>query len=421
MIATASSAALARCERDDPRGHAVHLAAAAAWGFFQSINNSLEGIAWGMLLAVAILRLPKIRRDLAPALRDPAWWLLLLWMAWMLLSVSWTHPEVDRLEALRPARWLLTPLLLWPVMGYPWLLLGAIAAGGLVQAVAAIGMSIGPDGLRTYSDMRSLTSYGQLQTVLGSLLAISAGAVAALPAGKANWRWPLLAAAAIAAFGILQSAARAPLLAGLAGMAILLVRPRRPHALRRLGLFAAAGAAAVAGLSLAGMGVPGAARLQEDLQRLSSDEAATAIMRSGAHRGTLLLASWDLGSQSPLVGHGRRSFSPLIREWTAERAAEQPELAEELRLVGELNHAHNSVVNAWVEGGLPAAALLTGGLAVLTLRVWRRSRTDAAAAAAMALLAIVLVGAMVGIAEAKAGGALIAVAMAISRRDPSGP
>lgn len=179
-------------------------------------------------------------------------------------------------------------------------------------------------------------------------------------------------------------------------------------------------AATAAGLSvIAGIGIPGVARLQEDVQRLSADQTANAVMRSGSHRGTLLLASWELGSQSPIIGHGRRSFGPLIREWTAERAAAQPELAKELRSVGELNHAHNSVVNAWVEGGLPAAMLFAGGLTVLTLRVWRCSRTDAAAAAAMALLAIVLLGTMVGIAEAKAGSALLAVAMAISWRPPS--
>lgn len=421
MTAPPSSAALLRCERDDPRGHAMHLAAALAWGFLQSINNSLEGVAWGVLLAITVLRLPRIRGAFGPALRDPAWWLLLLWMGWMLLSVTWAHPDVDRLAALRPARWLLMPLLLWPVMGYPWLLLGAIAAGALVQAVAAFAMSMGSEGFLRYSDMRSLTSFGQLQTILGTLLAVSVGAVAALPGRAANWRWALLGIAAIAAAGILQTAALAPLAAGLAGIAILLVRPKRPHGLRRLALTALVGAAMLAGLFAAGVGVPAVSRLKEDLRQFSSVEPQIALMRSGSHRGTLLLASWELGSQSPLVGHGRRSFGPLIREWTATRAESQPEMANELRLVGELNHAHNSFLNAWVEGGLPAAALLAGGLTVLTVRVWRRSAADAAAATAMALLAIVLVGAMVGIAEAKAGGALIAVAMAISRRDPSGP
>ncbi|MFM8818118.1 MAG: hypothetical protein ACKOHI_09680, partial [Phycisphaerales bacterium] len=51
-------AALDAAERADPRGHAIHVVLAMLWAFLQSITNAGEGIAWGMLLSIAVLRVP---------------------------------------------------------------------------------------------------------------------------------------------------------------------------------------------------------------------------------------------------------------------------------------------------------------------------------------------------------------------------
>ncbi|MFM8732883.1 MAG: hypothetical protein ACKOGJ_10310, partial [Phycisphaerales bacterium] len=56
-------AVLAAAERADPRGHAIHVALALLWAFVQSITNAGEGIAWGMLLGITILRVPKVHHQ----------------------------------------------------------------------------------------------------------------------------------------------------------------------------------------------------------------------------------------------------------------------------------------------------------------------------------------------------------------------
>ncbi|MGA1392398.1 MAG: hypothetical protein ACO38W_04495, partial [Phycisphaerales bacterium] len=73
MLAPCTRNLLDRAERDDPRGHALHIAAAMAWCFLQAIANTPEAIAWGALAAISLLRLPRIWRCFAPALRDPVW------------------------------------------------------------------------------------------------------------------------------------------------------------------------------------------------------------------------------------------------------------------------------------------------------------------------------------------------------------
>jgi len=413
-----AEAALARFERDDPTGHAMHLAAAAAWGFCQSIANSPEGIAWSVLLVVTLLRLPKIHAAFTPALRDPAWWLLLLWMGWTMLSVSWTHPAVDRLDALRPMRWLLTPLLLWPVMGYPWLVLGAIAAGGLVQAISAILMSIGSEGLLTYSNMRSLAGFGQLTTIVGSLLVISLGALALPAMAPIRRQLTLLGSSVIAGFVIMQSAARSAFIAAALGILILAFRSTRPGLTRRMFSLSMVVLTVALVTHLAGIGATVLERSKAEIDRIGQVDRELLIVQSGTHRGVFWVAAWELGWRRPLLGHGAHAYGPLLEEWSVDAARKRPDLSYLVETLRDINHAHNAVLHAWVEGGLPSVVFLSSGLVILSVRVWRRGGTDATDATAAALLAIVLVAAMVGIFESKAPGALLAVVMAISWRPP---
>lgn len=402
----------------------MHLAAAALWGFCQSIANTPEGIAWGVLLAVTVLRLPKIHSAYQPALRDPAWILLLLWMIWMLASVTWAHPDVDRISSLRPTRWLITPLLLWPVMGYPWLLLGSIAAGGMVQALAATAMSIGPDQVLTYSRLRSLTGFGQFQVFMGSLLAISVGALSALRRPLLRLRLSLILVSMGAGFLLILSAGRASLGAAVASLVTLAIRPRRPGAaLRLVACMVMVGLVVAISIS-SSVGNRVIARVMNEyrqIESLASTDATAALMRAGSHRGVLWFAAWNLGLQSPVIGHGRHSFEPLIREWAGTHASDRPEIEAGVTRVARVNHAHNTFLNIWVEGGAIGVVLFGLGLAILTERIWRQSANNASSATAAALLMIVLMGTLVGMSELKAGGALIAIALAISMRTCPNP
>jgi O-antigen ligase len=101
--------------------------------------------------------------------------------------------------------------------------------------------------------------------------------------------------------------------------------------------------------------------------------------------------------------------------WAKAEIAADPALAKTYApfLAGTLTDAHNAILQAWVDGGIPAATLLAALLAGLALRLWRRSRTSPVACTALALYSIVLVNVPGGIITAKSPGALIAVCLAI--------
>ncbi len=148
----------------------------------------------------------------------------------------------------------------------------------------------------------------------------------------------------------------------------------------------------------------------------STNGLFSTVVSAGSHRGGLWIAAIEFGTQRPLFGHGRGSFVPLIQEWAHKTSMTNPELAGQLSRLSRVNHAHNSFLNIWVEGGLIGVLLFSGGLAVLCLRIWTASGTDAVASVAAALLTIVLMNSLFGMAEFKSGGALIAVALSISMR-----
>ena len=201
----------------------MHLAAAAAWGFAQSISNAAEGITWGVLLAVCVLRLPKVSRCWTPAVTDPLWIALVAWSSWIALSAWWSPAPPTASRDYFPDRWVLTPPMLWPIMGRPWIVLGAIGAGACVQAGTAIVLSWGRRGMALYTSIRSASGFGQLQWQLHCAITMSAAAI--------RWLGPIgrVAGAAGLAGSVLvtiRAATRMPAVAAVVAAAILVLRPK---------------------------------------------------------------------------------------------------------------------------------------------------------------------------------------------------
>ncbi|MGA1057795.1 MAG: hypothetical protein ACO3Y3_08875 [Phycisphaerales bacterium] len=430
---------LEQAERDDPRGHALHIAAAMAWCFLQAIANTPEAIAWGLLAAISLLRLPRLWRCYAPALRDPVWLLFVAWWIWSLVTLAWAPPEVEIARQARPERALLTPLLLWPVAHRAWPLLAALAAGSAIQAISVLAYAMGPmlsgDPARTYVDVRGLMAFGQM----GWYLQIAAVVpLAAIAATRGAGRWSMLPIPAIATIDILLSGLRSVLANLVVGVLVVALRPRRASRLAPSLLAAAVLAAAFASVWLAAPAaatrlVDGPLRavalllgpdgpLGADRALATPDESSReAVLSLASDRVGLLVASGNLIAESPrtvLLGHGKGAFPSLLDAWAEDAAGDDPSLREFATRVAFNNHPHNAYARAWVEGGLPQFALATLALWLLAARLWRRSRGDAALAAMLAIYAAVLVSSFVGIVEAKAPGAIIALAIALSRVAP---
>ncbi|MFM8698567.1 MAG: O-antigen ligase family protein, partial [Phycisphaerales bacterium] len=138
--------------------------------------------------------------------------------------------------------------------------------------------------------------------------------------------------------------------------------------------------------------------------------------RASSFRLVLAHAAIDLGLEHPVLGGGRGSFRTELPLWAERQIAKDPSIApffEKIR-TGTITDAHNALLQAWVEGGIPAAVLLASMLLGLASRLWRQSRTSACACTALALYSIVLVNGPGGIDTAKSPGALIAVCLAVS-------
>jgi O-antigen ligase len=403
----------AECEVRDPTGHALHVCAAIAWGFFQSIANSPEGIAWGVLLTVTMIRVPRIASVYRVAFRDPAFWCLLGWAIWMKTTLLWSPEEVDRLAGLKPVRWLITPLLLWPVMGRPWVVLVAIAAGGTVQAIAAIIHSFGGEGFVRGSDMRGLTSFGQLTGIATLSTLIVVGGVLGRP-----WRMfiPAAAVAAVCGFVLIVSASRTMMLGAVGGGILILWRlGRRPGAR----LVAQIGTLLTLILAcLLWQGTPAISKWMKEFDDKPSHYTEDPRLSLGSHRTLIWQAAWEIGIASPLRGCGKNSFQAEFNRWVEanldqERLARSPQHRDAIR---QINHAHNAVMQAWAEGGIPAVALVVSGLTLLVVRAWRMSRLDRVSMVAASLSALVVASALFGIFDSKASGAVIAVVMVFSWR-----
>jgi len=409
-------AELQAAERADPFGHAVHVCLALAWGFLQSITNAGEAIAWGALLAFAILRLPKIWWCYRPVWRDPLWWTVVAWAAWWALAALWGPDVPGRSRALVPERWVLTPLMLWPVMGRPWLVLGAMVLGGAVQSASIVLLSWDGSGWRNKLDARGLSALSQSQWQTTMTLVVS---VCAIRFGAWGARVPAAIALACSSLAVTILAVRTMVAAALVATVLSLTRAmrnRRTAIVRFVALASGAMMVAAALLAWSPAGVTLRAAFARAMEASRAGSGAEAAMHASSARLTLAHAAIDIGMQHPVLGGGRGAYMARLPQWALARIAEEPTLREwySRLLEGTLTDAHNAVLQAWVDAGIPGVLLLLAMLGGLAVRLWRRSRTSAIGCTALAMYSIVLVNVPGGIVTAKSPGALIAVCLAVS-------
>lgn len=389
----------------------MHIVAAAAWCVAEGISNAAEGIAWGALLAVALLRLPATRRCYPLLLRDVSF---MLFAGLLLLRAASAGWAIGSAAAPTFPRSILTVLALWPVAGRPWVLLVALWAGCVVQVVVALALSWTGSGMAVYSQMKSLSAFGQLQWNSHCALVISLSLLRALPAPAA----PLPAlAAALASACAWFSASRVLLVSCAGGALVALFRPpprmRTSLVVAVLCLCALAGAVAVA-MSPAG------ARSSREVQRLlGTDPGNEAALGIAAGRPIIWQAAVETGLRHPWLGSGQGSVGPLLDGWLAEQGSREGVDASWARRCAKvaslhIRDAHNALLQIWLECGLPGVALFIGAIGTIAVRLWRDSRHAPASGAACAVFAAVLLGTFVSVIFAKAPMALVSICLVIA-------
>jgi hypothetical protein len=402
-------------ERADPAGHAMHLAAVAAWGFATGISNAVEGITWGILLAVSVARIPKIWRCWMPIVRDPLWIALVGWAAWLAIGTALmpTPPEEGRSFA--PARWLFTPLLVWPTLSRPWVVLVAMGGGAFVQVLGAMALSWSKRGWMQSFQVSGLSGFGQMQWQLHCAVTLCAAAVRWMPG---RGRWASVPALGAALFVVERTGRRLGLLLALLSLALLFLRPLPRLRWWAWGVVAAVAVAAAGAALWSGAGARVAASWKQAQKTIAKDDPYSAACALTGLRLPLAHAAWDAGLERPLIGHGRASYRLYLKDWAARQQAATTLSSRKSVLqpltTGVLNDAHNAYLNAFAEGGIPAALFLGTALLGIGVRLWRQSRTAALAGVALALYSAVLLGSLCQPVTTKAPGAITAVCLAIS-------
>lgn len=403
-------------ERADPAGHAMHLAAVAAWAFASGISNAAEGITWGILAAISVARIPKVWRCWIPILRDPLWLALFSWTAWLCLSSALSPLALEGGRRLVPERWVFTPLLVWPTLSRPWVLLAAMGAGACVQVASVLVMSWSKGGWLRNAGAAGFSGFGQLQWQLHCAVTLCAAGVRWLPARA---RWVAVPALAASLFVVERGSRRLALLGVTAATALIMLRPW-PRVSRRAWVALGAVAILLAGAVVWSGAAQRTASVWKSALRSADDgDPYMAVNTAVGMRLVLGHAAIDMGFVRPALGNGRGSYRHLLKEWAVGERADHPSRAAMLKRleISEINDAHNALLNAFAEGGVPAALLLGTALLGTGWRLWRRARTAVSASVAFALYSAILLGMVCQPVTAKAPGAIIAVCLAISGID----
>jgi len=381
-------AAFDAVERADPSWSAVHLFAAMAWCFLLPIGRAPEAVAFGVLAAVAAIRLPSTWRLYPALLRSPALLLLAALAALHSASAAWaTVPTFEPGAVFQ--RSILVPFMVWPMMHRLGLLVGALVAGGCVQSAATLARSWNGAGFDRYGQSKPLI--GHLTTAAMVVSTCASAAVAAIAGRRSAW------AAAAAALAVLlclvalmvldvRTSLAAVLPGGIAAVACALPARGNPSRWRRAALVTAVLSLAVAVTIVASNRTANwrAAVTGAELPRNAGVDPAFAAAgtRMAAWRGSL-----EMWRERPLLGVGCNSWE---HEWKPRIAADPGRYGvppDRTKLAAMLPGAHNAFLQELAERGAVGLALLLATLAAITAATWRR-RGEWDAAAAAAILAV---------------------------------
>ena len=376
-------------ERRDPRWSAIHLLAAMAWCAAISLGRAPEAICFGILAAVAVIRLPSTARLYPALLRSPVFVALLAFAAWRGVAIFWSpNEQASWKDALMRAA--LVPAMLWP-LSHRWRQLAvAMAAGAVVSAAMMIGRNWDGDRfLRYQSAKRLIGTPATVAMVLAMGFSLSA-AWAMAARGRAG-RIAASVAALLCVGGMLVLDFRTGYVAAFGGFCwAALCSARDPRRWRALvagaAVVAIAGAATVGALSWRSADQLGTLRqlMSGDDRPDHANDAAQIAYRFTSARSPVWLGAVAIWRSHPIIGAGTRSwgkkFPPIINA-EHERFGVPP---NQIAAVAKLPGAHNAYLEELAERGIVGFLLLMAVLILSARTLWRQCpAVDAVMASAL--------------------------------------
>jgi O-antigen ligase len=378
-------------ERRDPTWSAIHLLSAMAWCAAISLGRAPEAICFGILAAVAVIRLPSTARLYPALLRSPVFVALLAFAAWRGVAIFWSpNEQASWKDALMRAA--LVPALLWP-LSHRWRQLAvAMATGAAVSATAMLGRNFdGHRFLRYESGKRLIGTPATVAMVLA--MGVSLSAAWAMAARERAARIVAAVAALLCVGGMLVLDFRTGYVAAFGGFcwaALCSARdPRRRRALvAGAAVVAIAGAATVGALSWRSADQLGALRqlMSGEDRSDHANDAAQIAYRFTSARSPVWLGAVAIWRSHPIIGAGTRSwgreFPPIVNA-EHERLG-VPAAPATIAAIAKLPGAHNAYLEELAERGIVGFLLLAAVLVLSARTLWRQCpAVDAVMASAL--------------------------------------
>lgn len=363
--------------------------------------------------SVFFLRLPRTFFLNLYGLLQPLPLLILLWTAWLALSLLWTPDVPQGLDQLASNRWAGTIMYLWAVVAFRRHFITALAIGFLLGNLAqAVHFASGGAAWLPWDHNPNRYSGWWGPAVAGSLLTAALGLhLPAAVMGRGRTRVLALAAAAVTIAGLIATGTRSGWIASAALIAVtvllaLVIHPRRRTVLATLGVFVVALVAAVLIFR-----APLMARVNEARTEIA------AALEEGEYRSPtgarIAMAGWAVKAFAahPVRGVGVGGY----KAWADDqlRAAGIDPAERSIH-----DHAHNTILHIAATNGLIGLAI-AGAITLLAFRnaiapLTRESIGTYAAAPAFALLGLLFVSAFDTVHINAQTAALLGVLFALS-------
>lgn len=358
-------------ERSDPVMATVHLAAACAWMATLSIARAPEGIAFGVLMAVAALRAPRTIALYPMLLSSWAFVLFVALAEWQALSALWSAAPGIGVRDWLP-RFAFMPLALWPVMHRWRTLAAALVCGAAVHGFIIAAATV------VRAQWRPGAASGVLTPDICMTSLALAVAVAALPSRPWPRPWPgaivRAGAGSAIATALVLLGQRMPAIAAVCGGAVSFLRPSPGQRFRTVAWIV--GAAAVLGVAAALMSATPRNRawMGRAVAMIAGDAGAVTDAQlnevSGA-RIPLARLALEVWREHPLCGAGARTYADAARRRFAEDPAEYGIPPAKVARMSTLACAHNAFLDEASERGIVGVGLLVALLAACWWRAWR--------------------------------------------------
>jgi len=359
----------------------MHLVAGCLWIMLLGVSRGAEGVAFGLLMAVAVIRLPVTWRIYARLVDATPFLLLLCFALWQSLSVLWSQAKGVGINDVLP-RYVLACLAIWPLMGRWRTLMLALAAGAAGYAGFVLLLSASKATPTQQALMARVTS--DIPTA-GITLTVALAAMAGRPWPRGWWaRGAVVLGAGMVLCGIGTLGQRMPMIAGIGGaMAGLFAPPGSHRTLRTLAwrvVLALATLTALGSLALMVAGGRNRALVSSVYSTISDTgkpldhEAAAQLTSERAPLARMAVAIW---SDHPFFGAGAQGFAVENKR----RIAADPEFygcsPERTAGLAKLNSAHNAYLDEAAARGIVGISLLAALVATCAWWAWKADPSTA--------------------------------------------